>query len=98
MTIATLHRILSVLHTWTRQLVYHPHIHCIVPAGALSEDGRRWRSGKKPDFLFTHKAFHQHYRKPQRATMFSLSASLTATFPMCPIPTQATFSLFAADA
>jgi hypothetical protein len=63
MTIATLQRIVSVLHTWTRQLVYHPHIHCIVPAGALSEDGRRWRSGKKPDFLFAHKAFRQHYRK-----------------------------------
>lgn len=55
--------ILSVLHTWSRQLVYHPHIHCIVPAGALSEDGRRWRSGKKPDFLFAQKPFRRHYRK-----------------------------------
>ena len=55
--------ILSVLHTWSRQLIYHPHIHCIVPAGALSEDGRRWRSGKKPDFLFAQKAFRRHYLK-----------------------------------
>ena len=55
--------ILSVLHTWSRQLIYHPHIHCIVPAGALSEDGSRWRSSKRPDFLFAHKPFRQHYRK-----------------------------------
>lgn len=28
--------ILAVLHTWTRALVYHPHVHCLVPAGALA--------------------------------------------------------------
>jgi Putative transposase/Transposase zinc-binding domain len=29
---------LSVLHTWTRQLVYHPHLHCVIPAVALRAD------------------------------------------------------------
>ncbi|MGH2671216.1 MAG: IS91 family transposase, partial [bacterium] len=28
--------ILAVLHTWTRALIYHPHVHCLVPAGALA--------------------------------------------------------------
>ena len=27
---------LSVLHTWTQKLEYHPHLHCIVPGGAVS--------------------------------------------------------------
>ncbi len=29
----------AVLHTWTQKLLYHPHIHCIVPGGGLSPDG-----------------------------------------------------------
>jgi hypothetical protein len=34
--------ITAVLHTWTRELEFHPHVHCIVTAGGLSPDGRRW--------------------------------------------------------
>lgn len=35
----------AVLHTWTRELHYHPHVHCIVAAGGLSLDGTRWIAG-----------------------------------------------------
>jgi hypothetical protein len=31
--------ILAVLHTWTRALVYHPHVHCLVPGGTVAADG-----------------------------------------------------------
>ena len=34
--------ITTVLHTWTRDLQFHPHVHCIVTAGGLAADGRRW--------------------------------------------------------
>lgn len=34
--------ITAVLHTWTRKLSFHPHLHCIVTGGALSPDGTRW--------------------------------------------------------
>lgn len=34
----------GILHTWTRQLGYHPHVHFIVPGGGLSEDGSEWKS------------------------------------------------------
>ena len=30
--------VLSVLHTWTRALVYHPHVHCLTPAGGLEDE------------------------------------------------------------
>jgi hypothetical protein len=41
---------LGVLQTWTRDLRYHPHVHYLVPALALTPDGTRWLVGK-PDFL-----------------------------------------------
>jgi len=34
----------SVLHTWTQKMEHHPHVHCVVPAGGLSFDHRRWVS------------------------------------------------------
>lgn len=40
----------AVLHTWTRDLRFHPHLHCIVTGGGLTADGR-WRATKR-DYLF----------------------------------------------
>ncbi|MDF7827062.1 IS91 family transposase, partial [Pontiellaceae bacterium B12227] len=34
----------GILHTWTRQLEYHPHVHFIVPGGGLSKDGTQWKA------------------------------------------------------
>jgi hypothetical protein len=34
--------VLAVLHTWGRTLVWHPHLHCLVTGGGLSDDGQRW--------------------------------------------------------
>jgi hypothetical protein len=38
-----------VLHTWSRQLIFHPHLHAVVAAGGLTGD--RWNA-TRPDFLF----------------------------------------------
>ncbi len=49
-------------HTWTQQMTYHPHIHCIVPAGGIDETGQ-WRHSKlKGDFLFPVKAMSRLFR------------------------------------
>jgi hypothetical protein len=40
----------GVLHTWARDLSYHPHVHYLVPAGALAPDDQRWLPARK-DFL-----------------------------------------------
>jgi len=50
----------GVLHTWTRQLLYHPHVHYIVTGGGLTDDGR-WRSSRK-DFLVPVKALSRMFR------------------------------------
>jgi hypothetical protein len=34
--------VLAVLHTWTQQLHYHPHVHCLVTGGGVSVDRRCW--------------------------------------------------------
>jgi hypothetical protein len=39
-----------VLHTWTRDLRFHPHLHGIVTAGGLTLDGTQWKG--QPRFLF----------------------------------------------
>jgi hypothetical protein len=41
----------AVLHTWTQTLLYHPHIHCVVPAGGIALDGSRWISCRGDFFL-----------------------------------------------
>ena len=46
----------ALLHTWGQKLNFHPHLHCIVTAGALSSDGKRWRSPKQRKFLFPFRA------------------------------------------
>ncbi len=33
----------GILHTWSRTLVYHPHVHFIVPGGGLNQDGTEWK-------------------------------------------------------
>ncbi len=35
--------ILMVLHTWTSQMHYHPHLHLLVTGGGVSDDGQSWR-------------------------------------------------------
>lgn len=35
----------GVLHTWSSTMVYHPHVHFLVPSGGLSEDGMEWIRG-----------------------------------------------------
>ena len=52
---------LGVLHTWSRTLSYHPHIHYLIPGGGLSPDGRQWISARKK-FLFRVEVLGAHYR------------------------------------
>jgi hypothetical protein len=53
--------IIAVLHTWDQTLKDHFHLHCLVPAGALSLDHSRW-IGARPNFLFPVTALSQVFR------------------------------------
>src|SRR5213593_2678677 len=41
----------AVLHTWGQNLLHHPHLHCVVPGGGLSLDGKTWISCRPAFFL-----------------------------------------------
>ncbi len=43
--------LIGVLHTWTRNLLYHPHVHYLAPGGGLDADGTTWRPARKRFFL-----------------------------------------------
>ena len=51
----------GILHTWGRNLSYHPHIHYLVPAGGLAADAQTWLPARK-DFLLPVKALSKIFR------------------------------------
>lgn len=52
----------AVLHTWTREMQHHPHLHVIMPGIALSADGLRIRRAKGKQYLFPVKALAAAWR------------------------------------
>jgi hypothetical protein len=53
--------VITVLHTWEQTLLDHFHLHCLVPAGALSFDQKHWRPARQ-NFLFPVKALSVVFR------------------------------------
>lgn len=53
----------GVLHTWTRKLELHPHLHCVVTGGGLSPESDRWIDVPGKDrFLFPVKVLSRLFR------------------------------------
>lgn len=61
--------ITMVLHTWTRELVFHPHVHAIVSAGALSDKGTWVKS--RADYLFPVKVMARLFRRVFRDALLA---------------------------
>jgi hypothetical protein len=53
---------LAVLQTWTRDLRYHPHIHCVVPGGGLSPDRLRWVRPKRAGYFLPQPLLARRFR------------------------------------
>ncbi len=53
---------IAVLHTWGQNLSLHPHLHCIVPGGGLSESGKWKHKKNKGKHLFNVKAMSPVFR------------------------------------
>ena len=51
-----------LLHTWTQQMTFHPHVHCIVPAGGLKSNGQWQHAKSKGNFLFPVRAMSKLFR------------------------------------
>lgn len=53
---------IAILHTWGQNLSLHPHLHCIVPGGGITQSGK-WRSAKSNGkYLFPVKAMSKVFR------------------------------------
>ncbi len=52
---------IAVLHTNTRQLEFHPHVHLVMPAAAVDAKQRKWRT-KRSGYLFNHQALAKVFR------------------------------------
>jgi hypothetical protein len=54
---------LSILHTWSQNLLGQYHVHCVVPGGGLSPDHQRWISTNHPRFLLPIAVLHDVFRE-----------------------------------
>jgi hypothetical protein len=55
--------LVTVLHTWGQNMMEHPHLHCIMPAGGLSFDKQHWvHTDKKDDFFIYYKVLSRKFR------------------------------------
>ena len=53
---------IAILHSWGQALTHHPHIHCLIPGGALAQDGR-WIACRPNFFLPIHVLSHLFRRR-----------------------------------
>jgi hypothetical protein len=51
----------AVLHTWTRELLFHPHLHCIATGGGINRNQDEWKAAKQC-YLFPVKAMSLLFR------------------------------------
>jgi hypothetical protein len=61
--------VLAVLHTWTRAMVYHPHVHLLFPAGGLSPDGTAWVKPKSRKYLLPDYVLADRFRTRMRRAL-----------------------------
>ena len=76
---------IAALHTNTRRLDFHPHIHLVMPAAAVDDAGKNWRTkprGKsKKDYLFDHNALAKVFRAKVLAGIKAAGLTLPARYP-----------------
>ncbi|MBC8007272.1 MAG: IS91 family transposase [Prolixibacteraceae bacterium] len=53
---------ISILHSWGQNLLFHPHVHCVVTGGGLSADGMRW-IGCRPNFFLPVRVLSRLFRR-----------------------------------
>lgn len=72
----------AILHTWGQNLLFHPHLHCVVTGGGLSPNGDRWVAGNARYFLPVRvlgKLFRGKFLASLRAAYAAGDLTLTGT-------------------
>ncbi len=64
--------LLTILHTWSQTMIDHFHIHCLIPAGVLSSDGRNWNPSSEK-FLFRVQSLAKEFKKQYLSMVSAVS-------------------------
>jgi len=72
--------VVAVLHTHSRALDYHPHIHAVMPAAIIDKANKLWRT-KKGKYLFNHKALAKVFRAKMLTRLAEENISCPAATP-----------------
>ena len=72
---------IAVLHTHSRRLDFHPHVHRVMPAAALDCEQRLWRTKPGKRFLFSHKALAKVFRARMLEAMTAAELTLPVRHP-----------------
>ena len=75
---------IAVLHTHTRRLDYHPHVHLVMPAAAVSAERKLWRTKRRKTrggYLFNHKALAKVFRAKLLAGIEAAGLTLPDHYP-----------------
>ena len=75
---------IAVLHTNTRRLEYHPHVHLVMPAAALDAARKLWRTKRrtaKGGYLFNHQALAKVFRAKLLAALAAAGLTLPERYP-----------------
>ena len=70
---------IAVLHTHSRRLDFHPHVHRVMPAAALDREQRLWRTKAGKRYRFPHKALAKVFR----AKMLDALSTAGLPLPLC---------------
>ena len=60
---------IAILHTWTRRMLFHPHIHVLVPAVGLAPSGCELTHPRNEEYLLPQKALAQATRKAMKEAL-----------------------------
>jgi hypothetical protein len=76
---------IAVLHTHTRRLDYHPHVHLVMPAAAVDSEKKQWRTKRrskaKGGYLFNHKALAKVFRAKLLSAIETAGLALPDRYP-----------------
>jgi hypothetical protein len=75
---------IAVLHTHSRRLDYHPHVHVVMPAAAIDTEKRQWRtktSKNDKSYLFNHTALAKVFRTKLLAGIVEAGLELPVCYP-----------------
>lgn len=91
---------LSVLHTWGQNLMHHPHVHCLVPAGGIAPDRKSWIHCRSKRFFLPVRVLSRVFRGKflEKLRQYYYAGKLTLTGKLAGLAKPAAFQQWLTEA